>query len=296
MTGFLQVIINGLLIGGVYALLAVGLTMIFGVMKVINFAQSEYMMLGMYLTYSLYKLFNLDETSTPYLFVIPIAVIMFIFGIIVFTIFIRPIIGRDNVAFILLTVGLSYMFQNAAQMLFTANPKAIDTAVKATSIYLQEADISISVAKLVAAILAVAFVLCVSLFLSKTDTGRSMRATSENQEIAILLGINPKMSFMLAFGLGAMFAGIAGVLLSPIYTVYPRIGTLFATTTFAVVILGGLGNVTGALFGGLLVGVVENIVGTYIALNLAPVGVFALFIIVMLIKPNGLFGTGGRKA
>lgn len=296
MTGFLQVIINGLLIGGVYALLAVGLTMIFGVMKVINFAQSEYMMLGMYLTYSLYTLFNLGESATPYLFILPIAAIMLIFGVVVFTIFIRPIVGRDNVSFILLTVGLSYMFQNAAQILFTANPLAIDTAIKSSSIYWQAADLSISTAKLVAAVLAVAFVLLVSLFLNKTDTGRAMRATSENQEVATLLGINPKKTFMLAFGLGAMFAGIAGVLLSPIYTVYPRVGTLFSTTTFAVVILGGLGNVKGALFGGLLVGIVENIVGTAVALDLAPVGVFVMFIIVMLLRPNGLFGIGGRKA
>lgn len=296
MSGLIQVVVNGLMIGGVYALLAVGLTMIFGVMKIINFAQCEYLMMGMYVTYCLYNLFHLDADSNPYLFIIPVATFMFIFGVVIYQVFIRPIVGRDMVSFILLTMGLSYVLQNGAQILWTANPKSIDTAIRSQSIYIGSIDLSIPLAKLVAFVLAVAFVLLVSAFLKKTDMGRAMRATSENDQIAALLGINTKKSYLLAFGLGSLFAGVAGVLLSPIYTVYPRIGTLFSTTIFAVVVLGGLGSVTGALFGGLLIGIVENMVGTFIALDLAPVGVFVLFIIVMLLKPNGLFGTGGRKA
>lgn len=296
MSGLIQVVINGLMIGGVYALLAVGLTMIFGVMKIINFAQCEYLMLGMYLTYCLYNLFHMDASNNPYIFIIPVAVIMLIFGIVIYQIFIRPIVGRDMVSYILLTMGLSYVLQNAAQIIWTANPQSIDTAIKSKSLYFAGLDLSVPLAKLVAFVLAVAFVLMVSAFLKNTDMGRAMRATSEDAQIAALLGINTKQSYLLAFGLGSLFAGVAGVLLSPIYTVYPRIGTLFSTTIFAVVILGGLGSVAGALFGGLLIGIVENLVGTYLALDLAPVGVFVLFIFVMLLKPNGLFGVGGRKA
>ena len=294
MSGFIQVIINGLLIGGVYALLAVGLTMIFGVMKIINFAQCEYLMLGMYLTYCFYTLFGLGAEDNPYGFIIPVAIIMLIFGMAVYQICIRPIVGRDMVSYILLTVGLSYILQNAAQIFWTANPKSIDTAIKSQSIYFESIDVAIPTAKLVSFILA--FVLLVSILLKKTDIGRAMRATSENPQVAALLGIHTKRSYLLAFGLGSLFAGVAGVLLSPIYTVYPRVGTLFSTTIFAVVILGGLGSITGALVGGLLIGIVENMVGTYVALDLAPVGVFVLFILVMLFKPNGLFGEGGRKA
>ena len=296
MSGFIQVVINGLLIGGVYALLAVGLTMIFGVMKIINFAQCEYLMLGMYLTYCFYTIFGMGAEDNPYIFIIPVAVIMLIFGMAVYQICIRPIVGRDMVSYILLTVGLSYILQNAAQIFWTANPKSIDTAIKSQSIYFEAIDVAIPTAKLISFILAVAFVLLVSVLLKKTDIGRAMRATSESPQVAALLGINAKKSYLLAFGLGSLFAGVAGVLLSPIYTVYPRVGTLFSTTIFAVVILGGLGRVTGALVGGLLIGIVENMVGTYVALDLAPVGVFVLFILVMLLKPNGLFGEGGRKA
>jgi len=221
---------------------------------------------------------------------------MFIIGALIFKVFVNPVLGRDSINYVLLTVGLSYVLQNMSQMIWTADPKSIDILTKSKSLYLEKIDVSFPVPKLIAFILALIFVLLVYYFLKKTDVGRAMRATSENPQIAALLGINTKKSFILAFGLGAMFAGIAGVLLSPIYNIYPRIGTLFSTTVFSIVVLGGLGNINGALFAGLLVGIVENFVGTYVALDLAPVAVFVLFIIVMIFKPNGLFGGGVRKA
>ena len=171
MSGFIQVVINGLLIGGVYALLAVGLTMIFGVMKIINFAQCEYLMLGMYLTYFFYTLFGMGAEDNPYVFIIPVAVLMLIFGMAVYQICIRPIVGRDMVSYILLTVGLSYILQNAAQIFWTANPKSIDTAIKSQSIYFEAIDVAIPTAKLISFVLAVAFVLLVSLLLKKRILG-----------------------------------------------------------------------------------------------------------------------------
>jgi branched-chain amino acid transport system permease protein len=284
-----QTIINGLLIGGIYALIAVGQTMIFGVMKIINFAQGEFLMLGLYVTWMFAEAFG---TGNPYLLIVPVATILFIFGMAVYRIIIHPVIGQGTTSYILLTVGLSYFLQNVAQMIWTANPIGINSPIKTDSIKL--AALTLALPRVIAFAIAVVFMLMVSAFLSKTDTGRAMRATSENIPVAKMLGINTKKMFMLAFGLGTMFAAIAGCIISPIYYAYPRIGTVFATTIYACVVIGGLGNIKGAFIGGLIIGLIEAFTGSYIALNLAPTFVYAALMIFMIFKPQGLFGGGGR--
>lgn len=297
MSGFIQVIINGVLIGGVYSLIAVGLNLIFGVMGIINFAHCDFLMLGMYFTYSLSTLFiNMMSGAAVYGLIIPVAIIMFIIGVVFYITMIKPLIGRDIVSYVLLTVGLSYVIQNIAQIFWTASPVSINTTIKSQSIYLESVDLVFPLAKLIAFCIALVIVFAISYLLNKTDLGRAIRATSESTEVASYLGVNPGRSYLIAFGLGIMFAGIAGILLSPVYSIYPRIGTTFATTIFAIVVIGGLGQIKGAMLAGLLVGIVENIVGSYFALDLAPIAVFTLFILVMLLKPAGLFGSQTRKA
>ena len=286
-----QTLINGLLIGGVYALIAVGLTMIFGVMKIVNFAQGEFLMLGMYSTYLLHKAFN---SASPYLLIIPVATIMFLIGLLIYKAVIHPVIGKGDTSYILLTVGLSFFLQNVAQVVFSPNPIGIETSIKNHSIKL--ADLAIITPRIIAFAIAAVFMILVSLFLSKTDLGRAMRATSEDRTIAQMLGINTTRTFMIAFGLGAMFAAIAGAIISPIFYVYPRIGTVFATTVYACVVIGGLGSIQGAFIGGLIIGLVEALAGSYIALQMAPSSVFAVLLIFMLFKPEGLLGGGARKA
>lgn len=288
---FGQTLINGFLMGGVYALIAVGLTMIFGVMKIVNFAQSEFLMLGMYFTWILSRLFT---TSNPYLLIVPVASIMFIVGMIVFRLVVHPVIGKGDTSYILLTVGLSYFLQNLAQVIWSANPVSIDTPLKNSSI--QIGPLSVITPRIIAFVIALLFMLLVNFFLSKTDTGRAMRATSENTAVAAMLGINARRMFVIAFGMGAMLSAVAGVIISPMYSIYPRAGTVFATTIYACVVIGGLGNIKGAFFGGLIIGLVEAFASSYVALNLAPTCVFSMLLLFMLFKPQGLFGKGARVA
>ncbi len=284
-----QTIINGLMIGGVYALIAVGLTIIFGVMKIVNFAQGEFLMVGMYVTWLLYKAIG----GSPYLLIPPVIVIMFIFGLLLYKIVVKPVVGKGDTAYILLTVGLSIFLQNVVQLIWGANYFSIETTIKTEAI--QMGDVSIQLPRLIAFIGAIILVGGLHLFLKKTDIGKAMRATAENSQVASLLGINPSRSFAIAFAIGVVMAGMAGVLLTPMFYVYPRVGQLFGLTAFVVVVLGGLGNITGALFGGLIIGLVEAFTASYVALDLAPVGTFVVFLLVLLLKPEGIFGGGVRK-
>ncbi len=285
-----QSLINGLMIGGVYALIAVGLTIIFGVMKIINFAQGEFLMLGMYLTWIIYSVTGLS----PYVLIPLVFALMFLFGMGAFQTVFRPLIGRDSTRFILLTMGLSYFLENAAQLVFSNTYRTVITSVKDSAI--RASALSISTPRLIAFLVALVLVTLVFLFLKHSKVGRAMRATAENREVAQMLGINTNRTFLFSFALGVAMAGLAGLLLTPIYYVYPRVGGSFKTIAMVVVVLGGLGNTAGALIGGLIAGIVEAFVGTYVALDLAPAGVFALLLLVLYFRPQGLFGKGARKA
>ncbi len=286
---FGQTFVNGLLMGGVYALIAVGLTMIFGVMNIVNFAQGEFMMLGMYCTWAFAQCFH---SNNPYLLIIPVMAATFLIGMLLYRLFVHPVIGQGDTAYILLTVGLSYFLQNIAQVIWGADPRSIDTPLKSASISL--GLLSIIVPRLIAFLLAVLFMLLFGLFLSKTDMGRAMRATSENATVAQILGVNTRVMFLVAFGLGTALSAVAGCIISPMYSIYPRVGQVFATTIFACVIIGGLGDIKGAFVGGILIGLVEAFASSYLALNLAPTCVFAVMLLFMLLKPDGLFGKGAR--
>lgn len=285
-----QTLINGLLIGGVYALISVGQTLIFGVMKIVNFAQGEFLMVGLYVTLMLAQAIG---TRNPYLLIIPVGVLMFCFGMIVYQMVVKHVVGKGATSYILLTVGLSYFLQNVAQMIWTANPVGLDTDFKTMSLKLSA--FSIAVPRLIAFAIAVAFMIAVNFFLNKTDMGRAMRATSEDTTVAKLLGIDTKKMFLIAFGLGTMFAAIAGCIVSPIYYAYPRVGTVFSTTVYSCVVIGGLGNIKGAFIGGLIIGIIEALAGSYLALALAPTCVYAVLMLFLIFKPQGLFGGGGRR-
>ena len=247
--------VNGLMIGGVYALVAVGLTLIFGVMKIVNFAQGEFVMLGMYVSWTLAHFAKIG----PYEGLAISAVIMFLIGYLVFRLMIIRVIGKKDEAFILLTLGLSIFLQNAILMIFSADYFTVSSSMKDSVISL--ADLTLTLPRVIAFAVALTMVAGLTFFLQKTDTGRAMRACAESREIATLLGIKPMRSFTLAFCIGVALAGIAGVLLTPMFYVYPGVGTLFNTTAFVVVVLGGMGSVPGALLGGLIIGIVESLTG-----------------------------------
>lgn len=285
-----QSILNGLTMGGVYALISVGLTMIFGVMKVINFAQGEFLMVGMFMTLMLQKMTGLD----PYALVLPVTIIMFVIGMVVYKLLIKKIIGREGTSFIIVTMGLAYVLITVIQLIFSAKSQSVLTIVSRMTLSI--GSLNIAMARVISGIVMAVLVVAVYFFLKSTDVGRAMRATSENIEVAQMLGIKTNSIFRLAFGVGITLAGITGVLLTPTYYVFPTVGAPFKTIAMACVVLGGLGNIGGAVIGGLLAGLFEAFIGSYISFDLAPAGIYLILIVILAVRPHGLFGKGARKA
>lgn len=285
-----QSVINGILMGGVYALIGVGITIIFGVMKMVNFAAGSYLVWGMYFTYLGYLLFG----ANCYLLIPFVLVCMGLFAYITFKLSIKQVIDTGGTSFILITVGLSFFLQNLAELLFGTTPKTVPSAVNTSAIHI--GNFSIGLPRFIAFIAMVILVLLVNTLLTKTNLGRAMRATAEKPEVAKMLGINTDRTYSFAFIIGCIFAGLAGLLLTPLYYVTPTVGSIFRTSAMMVCVLGGLGHIKGALVGGIIVGIVESLVGTVISADLGTVAVCVLFLIVLYVKPQGLLGKGERRA
>lgn len=290
-----QTIINGLLIGGVYALIAVGLSMIHGVMKIVNFAQGDFLALGMYCSYFMYLL--LPKGALPYWLLIPVAIIMYIIGSVAFRTTVSRVIGKGDSNYILLTLGLSYLIQNVLQLVFGPNFLSLDVpkTLKYGSISLGSSMILMT-PRLIAFVGALIFVFMVSYFLSSTDLGRAMRATSEDRTVAAMLGVKTKSVYSIAFSLGTVFAGVAGLLLTPMFLLSPQVGTTFSTIAMSAIVLGGLGNLKGAMIGGLIIGLVESFTTNYATLDLTPVAINGVLMLVLVLRPYGLFGKSGRRS
>lgn len=285
-----QTIINGIVLGGIYSLISVGLTVIVGVMKVVNFSQGECLTVGMYMTYAL----QLATGWDPLVLLIPVMILMFLFGMGVFDIVIRPVMNRHSTVFTVVTMGLAYVLSTGLMLIFSANPLPVDSAFKTSTLTL--GSFSVAMPRAQSLVMMVVFIVGLNLFLKKTDIGRAMRVTAENKEVGMMLGINTRAISRLAYGLGIMFAGVAGLLLTPTYYLYPTVGNSFKIMAMVCVVIGGLGNVGGAVVGGLLIGIVEAFLGTFVSVDLAPAGSFVLLLLVLIFRPNGLFGKGERIA
>ncbi|WRS27536.1 branched-chain amino acid ABC transporter permease [Oscillospiraceae bacterium MB08-C2-2] len=290
----LQVIINGLLIGGVYSLVAVGITMIHGVMKIVNFAQGDFLAMGLYFTYVMYSF--LPPGSVPYWLLVPVGAAMYLAGCIFFSTTIKKVIGKGDSNYILLTIGLSYIIQNLIQLIFGPDYKSIAVSDQLRNGAVSLGSVSLSKARIIAFIAAAAFAVFVNWFLSSTDIGRAMRATSENRVIAESLGIRTNTVFITAFAMGTVFAGISGLLISPIFLLSPKVGTQFSTIAMSAMVLGGLGNIKGALIGGLIIGLVESMTSSYVGVLLAQAAINIVLMLVLVFRPYGLFGKKGRAS
>ncbi len=282
---FLQSLISGILIGGVYALIGIGLTIIFGVMRVINFAHGDIMMVGMYMTYFLFTLFGID----PFVSVLITIPMMFLFGGILQKLFINRILGALPQNQILLTIGLGLIMSNSAMLAFTSDYKILTTSYSSSSYRL--AGLSISKPLAISFLITVAITAILYWFLMRTDTGQAIRATAQDREAAQLMGINVKRMSVLAFGIGSAMAGTAGALISPTYYIFPQVGSAFTLKAFVITVLGGMGSIVGATLGGVIIGVVESMGAAYISSDWKDVVVFTIFLLVLLIKPSGLMGT-----
>lgn len=285
-TIFIQAVVNGIMIGGIYALIAVGLTLIFGVMDVVNFAHGEFVMLGMFVTYLLHILLGLD----PIVSIIIALPIMFCLGALLQRTLIARVVGLPHESQILLTLGISMLIINLTLLIMGADPHSIKTSYKFSSI--QIGPILIILPRLIAFAVAMIASFMLWLFLSRTELGRGLRAVAEKPEVAILMGINPKKMHWLAFGAGIALAGLAGTVVTPFRYIYPNVGQSYVLIAFVIVVLGGMGNVPGAILGAFVIGVTESLTAQYIALDLSMLGPFIIFILVLLFKPTGILGKG----
>jgi len=281
---FTQALISGILIGGVYALIGIGLTIIFGVMRVINFAHGELMMIGMYMTFFLFTLFGID----PFVSIVITIPLMFIFGAILQKVFINRIIGSLPQNQILLTIGLGLVMSNFMMLAFTSDYKILTTSYSSSSFKLGE--ISVSQPLAVSFIITTIITAFLYWFLMKTDTGQAIRATAQDREAAQLMGINVKWMSILAFGIGSSLAGTAGALIAPTYYIFPQVGSAFTLKAFVITVLGGMGSIIGATLGGVIIGIVESVGAVTISSDWKDVLVFTIFLLVLLIKPSGLMG------
>jgi len=280
----LQLIVNGLLLGGMYALISIGLTLIFGVLEIINFAHGEFLMLSMYGSYWLFQLYGVD----PYLSLLIILPAFFFIGLLVQRTTIQPILEAPPLNQIFMTVGLSMVLQNLALFIWTADYRTVKTSYSALT--LKTAGLMISFPRLVAFLLAMGMISALLLFLKKTYMGKSIRALAQERKAAMLMGINVYRTYQIAFGIGIACVGAAGALLIPVYFVFPSVGSLFVLIAFVVVVLGGYNSLTGSLVGGLIIGVVEAFSGFYISPHLKEAIYFVIFILILLFRPMGLFG------
>jgi branched-chain amino acid transport system permease protein len=280
---FLQLIVSGILAGGIYGIISVGLTLIFGVLNMVNFAHGEFLMLGMYATFWVTHYSGLDPYVTT-----PIVIsLMFLFALAVQHIMIKPIAESHHVVQIVVTLGLSTMLQNLALILWTGNFRTIRPSYANTVLYLGE--ISVSVTRLVAFSVAIVATGLLYWYMQGSYFGKAIRATAQDVKAAKLVGINVNRVYSLTYAMGIGLVGLAGVILMPLYPAYPTVGWNFVNIAFVSVVLGGLGSLPGAMAGGITIGIVEALSGYYLGSEFQQATYFAIFIILLLIRPSGYF-------
>jgi branched-chain amino acid transport system permease protein len=279
-----QLTINGLMLGGIYAIISIGLTLIFGVLEVINFAQGEFLMLAMYGTYFLFHSCGID----PYLSLLIITPLFFFLGVGAQRVIIQPLLNAPHLNQIFATIGLSLVLQNLALFFFKADYRTIKTSY--SGLNLMAGGLIFNVARLVAFLLAFAIMFGLFIFLKRTLTGKAIRGLVQERRAAMLMGINVYRHYQIAFGMGIACVGAAGAIIIPIYYVFPTVGALFVLIAFVVVILGGYNSLVGAVIGGLIIGTVESFSGFFISMHLKEAIYFIIFICILLVRPTGLFG------
>ena len=283
---FIQTVTSGMLLGGLYALIALGMTLIFGVMRIINLAHGEFLMVGMYVCYILFKHWGVD----PYLSLVVSVPLLFVIGVAIQRYLLMPLIkakapGENQ---ILMTAGIGLVMTNAALLIFSPNYFTVLTSYSNATASIGK--ISVSLPLLWDFVISFGITGILYLFIMKTDTGCSIRAVAQNIETARLMGINTDRIMIITFGVGTALVGAAGTLFMPIFYVFPAIGELFTLKAFIVTILGGMGSALGALVGGVALGVVEQIGATYISMGLKDALGFVIFVLVLIFRPSGLVG------
>jgi len=281
----IQVLIDGMLNGMVYALVAAGLCLIWGVMDVINFAHGEYLMVAMYVSYWLGFLAKVD----PLISIIASGVFIFIVGVLTYKLIIRYTIGKPGLVALLATFGLAMFLKNFCMNRFTPNFRILsDTWLGDKTFHV--GNLILPVPQLVAGILALVVIGLIYVLINTTRFGWAIQATAMDREAAELMGINTDRIYVLVFGIGGACVGIAGGIMPSYLAVHPEVGSMFGLIAFICVAMGGFGSISGAFLAGLLVGIVEALAGFYIAPVFKYIAVFSLYLAVVFLRPKGIFG------
>ena len=284
----IQGALSGLLIGGVYGLIALGLNLVFGTMRVVNFAQGTLLMVAMFMAYWLHVLTGLHPYLTP-LVTVPV---LFGLGYAIQVVLITPLLAREKtrepMSVLLMTLGLALLLENLALLLFRGDYKTVQ--VNQTNAVWFLGDYIVSVSQFWALVALLATVAALWAFLTHTDLGRAIRAVGQDRQVARLLGINDRVIYNYAFGISTAVMGIAAATLVPFYYIHPGVGTSFLLKAFVIVVLGGLGSMPGAALGGLAVGVIEGVIGIWTQAAVAQILLFAVFIAMLFFRPAGLLG------
>ena len=280
---FLQAVASGLLTGGVYALIGVGLNLIFGVMKIINFSHGSLMMLGMYTTYWLFTFLKID----PYLSLVISIPVLFFIGLLIQKLLIRPIMDYSENNQLVVTMGIMLFLENLA--LFLWSPDFRTVKVSYVGMVFPLFGLRISLLRLIASAGGLLLALVLYLFLKRTDIGKAIRASSEEREGASVVGISVKKIHLISFGIGTACVGAAGTLITPFFYLSPYVGRLFLLTAFMVVVMGGMGSFIGAIAGGFIIGLTESLGAVLLPGSTGQIIPFFLFILILLFKPTGLF-------
>jgi len=281
-----QSLVSGILTGSLYAMIGVGLTVVFGVMRVINLAHGELVMLGMYGAFWGLTLWRLD----PFVSILLWTPLMFLVGMLVYRFLLKAIIPGGELNTLLYTAGLSLLIANLALFVWTGDYRTIKLPY--AMLPMRPFGIAVPIPLAMAFGLAILITGALYGFLTRTDLGRAVRATSQNPEAAALMGVAVDRISMITFGLGSALAGAAGVLLAPSLYLYPTVGEILISKCFVIVVLGGLGSVSGAIAGGVLLGLVESLGAVYVSVAYKDTIGFVIFLLVLLFRPSGLLGVG----
>lgn len=278
---FVRAVLYGVLTGGVYALVAIGLTLIFGVMDIVNFAHGAYLMFAMYLTFFLWSILGID----PFLAITIVAPAFFLFGVVSHLLVIHPIIDRSIFAQIFATVGLIWVFENVALYFFSPTPRRVRAGYGRVDLF----GIPFEEVRIYGFLIAIVTAALLFVVLYRTRLGLNIRATAENADVAELMGVDIYRIYVITFGIGIALVGIAGTVVVQLDSAVPTVWAYYVLIAFVVVVLGGLGNITGALLAGPLIGVIESLAGVYLSPTLGPPIYYAIFIAVLVLRASDRF-------
>ena len=284
---FLSYLVSGLSLGSVYAIIALGYTMVYGIAKMLNFAHGDVIMVGSYICFFAVSRWNLP----PVVGVLLAMILCTVLGVTIERLAYKPLRSAPSLAVLITAIGISYFLQNAAQLLWTSNPKVFPSVVGNGSVKLFGGRLSISVITIVTIATCVVIMVALTWFTSKTRMGKAMRACSEDKGAAQLMGISVNYTISITFAIGSALAAIAGVLLCSAYpTLMPTTGSMPGIKAFTSAVFGGIGSIPGAMLGGVLLGIIEIFGKGYISTQLSDAIVFAVLIVILLVKPTGLLG------